>query len=422
LAAGPGPYSETEVPGLPEEQRGSLTLAEVRRRALANNPAYLAELRRLDVARADLRAAGTYPFNPQAEFESLGSLTDGRVGRYEARLGQEIEWAGQRGLRTGASAAGVAATHSDLLDGTRRLLADVERAYVALAAAEERLAVSGQIESLNTRLLEAVRVELAEGEISLLEANLAEIETARARAGVLAVEREVTSAALTLGRLMGDPPDAADALDADADASLALTMPLDDDSATVAGALAARPDVRAAGAELERSTTLRTLAGREALPNLRISALADRDEANADPRFGLSLGIPIPLFDRNQGLRSRREAEAGRAELAVSATELAVRTEVADALRAYRATELELEIFRSDVLEPARLNQDLLDVAYREGKLDLSSLLLLRDQLLDAELGYWSAWERRQQAVIALRSATGSILDDATEHLPEILR
>ena len=86
------------------------------------------------------------------------------------------------------------------------------------------------------------------------------------------------------------------------------------------------------------------------------------------------------------------------------------------------ATELELEIFRSDVLEPVRLNQDLLDVAYREGKLDLSSLLLLRDQLLDAELGYWSAWERRQQAVIALRSATGSILDDATEHLPEILR
>ncbi|HKK53618.1 MAG TPA: TolC family protein, partial [Myxococcota bacterium] len=354
------------------EQRAPLTLAEVRRRALQNNPSYLAELRRLDAARADLKTAGTYPFNPQAEFESPGSLTDGGVGGYEMRLGQEIEWAGQRGLRTDASTAGVAATRADLLDGTRRLLADVERAYVALAAAEERLAVIRQIETLNARLLEAVRVELAEGEISLLEANLAEIESARARAAVFAVEQEVASAAIELGRLMGDHPAAPEALEADA--GLELSAPVEDDSTAVAMALAARPDVRAAASALERTATLRRLAGRESLPNLRISALADRDNASAEPRFGLSLGIPIPLFDRNQGLRARREAEAEQAGLAMSATELAVRAEVADALRAYRATGVELEIFRSDVLEPARRNQDLLDVAYREGKLDLSSL------------------------------------------------
>lgn len=398
----------------------ALSLAEARRLALAQNPEHLAARQRLEAARGDLRGARTYPFNPEAEIEGPGSLSAGSLPRYEARLAQEIEWAGQGGLRVDAAEAGLRAAAGGALDETRLLLAKVEGAYVALAAAEERLALAREIAALNARLVEAVRVELAEGEISVLEANLAEIEAARARARVLEVEREVTGAALALGRLLGFAPEEVERIEASS--SIEIEGGAVEASVAMATALEARPDLVAARTAVEQAGSLQRLARREALPNLRLAGIAEREAPGAGPRFGLSVGVPIPLFHRNQGLRARREAEVEQSVLEVDAVELRVRTEVQDALQAYRASEGELEIFRQDVLEPARENQDLLEIAYREGKLDLSALLLLRNQLLDAELGYWEAWERNLAAVVAVRSATAAILHDVTNDLPENLR
>jgi outer membrane protein TolC len=110
----------------------------------------------------------------------------------------------------------------------------------------------------------------------------------------------------------------------------------------------------------------------------------------------------------------RRDAEVREASLRLDATQLQVRTEVMDALQAYRAAAEELEVFEASVLGPAAQNQALLETAYVEGKLDLETLLLIRNQLLDAELGYWEAWARHREAWGLLRGATGSVLEHAT--------
>ncbi|MEQ9398919.1 MAG: TolC family protein [Longimicrobiales bacterium] len=390
-----------------------LTIAAARSRALAQNPSFLAALESVTAAQGDLRTAGTYPYNPLAEAEGPGVLTEGR-GRYEARLGQEIEWAGQRGLRLGAARAGLRATSSRTLDEARRLLGEVEAAFVSMAAAQERYRLAEEIEDLNRRLVEAVRVELGEGEVSVLEANLVEIEAARARARVLEAGRAVATANLALRRLMGLDPGPVIRVEADPSLSVADG----DADIMVAAALEARPDLEAARSQVEEARSLQSLATRAALPNLRVSGIVEGEGGGADPRFGVALSLPVPLFDRNQGLRLRREAEVDRSRFDAGATAIRVRTEVLDAVQTYRASVRELAIYRSDILEPVRRNQGLLDTAYREGKLDLSSLLLLRNQLLDAELGYWEAWERHRRAAVAVRTATSAVLDDTALDLP----
>lgn len=406
---------------LPPSDTTTLTVDEARRLALRQNPALLADLQRIGVAAADLRAAQTYPFNPALEIESPGSFTDRTADRYEIRLGQDVEWAGQRGLRIDAARAGVAATRTGALDDVRVVLAEVERTWFALASAGRRLAVATDIRMLNDRLLDAVRVQLAEGEVSLLQANLLEIEAARARARVLSAHREMVEAELALIRLTGLPTSStvrAAGIDGvgsnwSPDASLPELSLF---------ALDHRPDLLAARAGVERAESLRSLATREALPNVRISGIADREGSGAPTRFGLALAVPIPLFDRNQGLRARRVVEGNEAALTVEATALLVRTEVADAYRAWQAARQEVDLFESGVVAPARENQRLLETAYQEGKLDLATLLLLRNQLLDAELGYWEAWERQRQAEVALRSATAILLDDIDLDLLENFR
>lgn len=392
----------------PEGDTLVLSLEEARSRAVRANPELLAASWRPAAARGDVRSARTLQFNPDARFEAR-SPSGGFASRFEAELGLEIEVAGQRGLRIGATESSYLAARSGFEDDGRRVLAEVGRAYHSLVAAEQRLSLAEEVERLSAQLLVAVGTQLREGEVSVLEANLARVEGARARAGALEARSARTTAALELGRLVAMDPSV----------SIRTTgvpaMPVAPDSESsaeerVAQAFARRPDLRALEHNVESARQEERLVRRESLPNLRIAGLATREDPFQDPRFGLALGIEFPLFNRNQGLAGRRRAEIAEVEQLRRATELRVRVEVEDALRVYESAQREVEILESEMLGPIRENQGLLEVAYREGKIDLANLLLLRNQLLDAELSYWAAWERREWARTDLESATGDIL------------
>jgi cobalt-zinc-cadmium efflux system outer membrane protein len=409
---GPGAASDTTV----------LTLDEARRLALGENPAFRATSQRQDQALGDLVSARTYSLNPELQLEAPGGLSGAPPSRYELRLSQEIEWAGQRGLRVDAAQSASDATFAAVRDAARQLLRDVEVAFHELIAARNRRSVASQITTSNERLLRAVRVQLDEGEVSLLQANLVEIEAGRARARVLVEDGAVRKVELTLGRLLGlSPIGRLDPLTPEEPRSLPSATELSEVD-LIEEALERRPDLAASRARVEQFRSLDRLATREALPNLRLHGIAEREGPDAATRWGVGLSLALPLFDRNQGIRFRRDAEVREASLRHDASQLQVRTEVANALQAYRAAAEELEVFEASVLGPAAQNQALLDTSYAEGKLDLETLLLIRNQLLDAELGYWEAWARQREAWAFLRSATGSVLEDATAINDEGLR
>lgn len=327
-------------------------------------------------------------------------------------MGIELEIAGQRGLRIDAAEEAVQAADSRFSDAGRLTLAEVGRAYHRLVAAEQRLALLAAIEESNERLAAAVRTQLAEGEVSLLEANLVAVEAARARARAVEQRAARTSAALELGRLLGvDPRTEIRTVGPAAQPEREAPASLDE---ALGRARADRPDLRSNEQELERARQDERLARRERLPNLRLAALLTREDPLVDPRLGVAVGLELPLFNRNQGATARRTAELSGARAELRATEARVRMEVQEAHRRYQAVADEVELLEAELLGPSRENQRLLDIAYREGKIDLASLLLVRNQLLDAELGYWDAWERRERALTDLQSATGTILDGLT--------
>jgi outer membrane protein TolC len=59
------------------------------------------------------------------------------------------------------------------------------------------------------------------------------------------------------------------------------------------------------------------------------------------------------------------------------------------------------------VLDNARENRRVLEIAYNVGKVGLPVLLLIRNQVIDAELEFWEAWLARGEAAAALAAATG---------------
>ena len=389
-----------------------LTLADVQRLTLERNPASLAEREDIAIASAGLRRARTIPFNPDVSVQSTGS-----GGTTEAIVTQEVEVLGQRGLRVNAARIGVGRATALVSNAGRLVVAEASIVFARAVAAERRFTVTREGLGLVERLLGAVRIQLREGEISALEANLAEIELGRARARVLAGQRIANSLLLDLKRLVGLSPDVPVRLAPDF-AAATPTSPgfpralLDDTLSRAADslmvmALRSRPDLAASTSAVQEFDALAALARREALPNLRLGAVVER--AGGTQRLGPVIGVSIPLFNWNQGLIAEREAQRRQATLRRNATELRVRTDVITAVRAYRTASDEATVFEQSVQQPSRENAALLELAYRAGKIPLPTLLLLRNQLLDGELGYWDAWLARREALVQLQAATGTL-------------
>ena len=382
-----------------------LTLEAAERMALDRNGLVLAAQARIAAARGNLRQARAFAANPQAEFEALN--VEGELGGYRTAITQELEIGGQRSARAAAASAQLAADEYLSVDAARAVQRDAHATFFRTVAARERVKVMEQIIDLQNDLLTAVRTQLAEGEISTLEANLAEVEFGRARAKLLAARRLAADSEYELRTLLALPPQQPIAVIAP---GLALPLTTLDTDTLIARAVAERPDLAALRASVTVAERTATLESRAAIPNPTVGLLAEREDATGQTQLGFVVGLPIPLWNRNRGATAARRADVTRAQAERAAADVRIRNEVASAAEAFAFARQELEILESAVLVPARENQRLLEIAYREGKSDLPTILLLRNQLLEAELDYLDAWLAARTALANLEAAIGAPL------------
>lgn len=402
-----------------------LSLVAARAAALRANPELRAAGLDTAIARGGYRQAGILRFNPSADV--LGGVGSNLT---EPSISQEVEVFGQRGVRRAAGRARVDVARADVINVQRLTVGAVDRTFYRLVSATRRTELADEVLALNQRLADVAGRQLAAGEISRLDYNLAVVELGRSRALAMGARRERVQEDIELRRLLGSPADVplqpvVDSTQHPAPADSAGIIPpdvvsvlgragaLDVDSLT-ALALRQRPDLSAAASALRLANADVAVSRREALPNLvaRVASEARSDGAGRVTRPGV--GITLPFFNRNQGETDARRAAVAQATLQRGALTTRVRAEIAAAVMSYRAAAAQVEVLETTVLAPARQNRQLLETAYREGKVGLPVLLLIRNQVIGAELDYWTAWLAEREAAAALAEATGAnIADDA---------
>ncbi|MHB8839208.1 MAG: TolC family protein [Gemmatimonadaceae bacterium] len=373
-----------------------LTLAQARARAVRANPDLQTARLDVEIARGDLRQSRLLVrSNPEADLLTRGAGT-------ELGVTQEFEVAGQRGARRRAALAGVDRATASVTNVARLTIGDVDRAFYRVAAATRRAALAREVLDLTQRLTEMSRRKLDVGDISALEYNLAAVELGRAQARAIATAREREEVASELRRLLGFRPMAP--IDAVVDG--APTMALDADSLS-ALALARRPDLAEQSAAVRAADAQASVARREAFPNVLLRVSSEVVETSGARELRPGLGFTLPVFNRNRGEVQAREAAALQAARAHTGLTARIRVEVSRAVASYREAVAETDVLRTTVLAPARDNRALLETAFREGKVGLPVLLLIRNQTNDAELEYWAAWLAEHLALVDLTEATG---------------
>lgn len=382
-----------------------MTLEAALRRALESNPAYLAAAQGEDIARGAVRDARLFS-NPEVELEAPGLFRKRTFANYQLTIAQDFEVAGQRGLRIGLTERALARAQAEAMDAARVLLGEVSMAFVEAVAAERRHAVIEENREVLSQLLEAVRRQRAQGAVSDLEANLATTEFGRADARLLRAESEIIASRIALARSIGIEenasirptgagPNAPEAVDLDQLTGDALTY---------------RPDLAARHLAVAESSDALKLARRTAYPDLRIGLLVEGPGSDAPTDVGAVVGLALPLWNRNQGIRATREAELVRSRLEVTSLEIDIRAEVRRGVQVFRTAHAAVVALERDTVKPARDNLHLIEVAYEAGKIDLPSALLLRSQMLDTELEYLDARVDEQRAIVELDLATAATL------------
>lgn len=395
-----------------------LSLSEARARALRANPELAAARLDTAIARGNLRQSRLLPFNPTASVLLRGA---GQSGGPDVALSQEFEVFGQRGLRVAGANAGLVRASAGVANARRLTIGDVDRAFYRFVAAQNRVSLAYEVLNLNLRLSDIAARELKAGQIARLDQNLAVIELGRSQARTLAAVRKRDQDAIELKRLTGipeytvlaplldpsqHPPNdtthfglASDTRRADSASRINL-------DSLVSIALLRRPDLVARAAQIRQADAFLRLSGRTALPNILVSG-ATETGASGGRVVRPGIGIALPLFNRNQGETQARRAALQQAELERAALVVRVRAELASALTAYRTAAAEAEGLEAKVLQPARENRRLLEIAYREGKFGLPVLILVRNQAIDAEFEYVAAWLSEREARVALDEALG---------------
>lgn len=393
----------------------TLTLETATRRAIDVSPLVAATTASIRGPRG-LQAEARWPVpdNPILEIGRIRRSTIvAATSDREWAITQDVEIGGQWLLRGSRASALIQAAEARTTDAQRLAALGARRAWVALAIAERRSALTDSAARFAEGLAGFAQRQADAGEINRLELNAAVLEGARARSAAERVRSDLAAASVELARWLALPADTVPRTEDLPDVP-SLWWPSDEQ--LVARAIHRRHDLRAA--ESTRLGTERAvmLAQRARMPLLSLSFVGGR-EADTDKLRGFILGVKIPLLYRQQATLGAAEAERAAAQSDEIALQRVIRAEVlAAGARFRRAREAERR-FATGVLSVASENVALTERALAEGEVSLTDVIVLRSSAVSAQLEYLEVLQAALDAWLELAAALSSELAE----LPRLL-
>ena len=287
----------------------ALTADDVVRLALSRpeNAAVIAA--DLEAARGAQVSARTWR-NPVIALEREG--TDGFRGEgYETfvRLERTFDVSGRRRLERQAADARVSAAEFGQTDAEAILRAEALSRFYDVLAADLRIAVAERHQYEAGALHDATAARQREGDASRYDLERVRQETALAPVMLAETRAEAFAARRALGALIG-----AEMREVRAAVSGVLAPPETEPAEALLLRAQRTPRLQALAAEADASQ-LRSRAADRIAPDVTLGGGVRSVGGGMADETGLivSFSVPLPLFDRNQGERLSRAAEASRA-------------------------------------------------------------------------------------------------------------
>jgi len=391
-------------PAAPEEvrptPRGVLTLRDALAAALLGSPDLASASWETRAAEARTLQESLFP-NPELEFEledfgGTGELSGFSAASYTLALSQEIPLAGKVGKRTDVAdiegrlaAWEYEAARLDVLTGTTK-------AFVALLAAQEQIALAEEAVRLGEEVTRVVQELVASGKASPVEEKKASVALSLEKLRRDRVAREAEGARRHLASMWGESRPTFDTVTGD----LHKVLPVPP-VAWLEAHIEKNPDLARWEDAIELSRSKLTNERAEAWPDLTLSGGVRRIEELDLYSFLIGFSIPLPLFDRNQGGVNEAAADARRAEESRRAAQVRIETEFRTAWQALSLAAKEAETLTDSVLPTATDAFEATREGFRQGKFSYLEMLVAQRTL----------FETREQLVLSLATYHQAVAD-----------
>jgi outer membrane protein, heavy metal efflux system len=286
---------------------------------------------------------------------------------------------GKRGLRVDVARAALAAARLSRDDALRAVSLQLRQAMLDGALQQAQLDLAREIaeSTERTRALDQKRMQA--GAISEAELARAEVAALEAQQGVDLAEQAVRAGRLQIAFLLGSREPAPDFT---VDPGL-LDRPMPPDTppldALAREAMERRPDLLAASAQESRAEASLSLARRQRIPDVALSAQYQQEGSGQNalqpPTVTVGVQIPLPVFYQQQGEIGRAEADIRAQRAAVNKLRAQALVDVQSARAAVDANRRLVERMRARLLERARRTRDLVQIQYEKGAASLLELL-----------------------------------------------
>ena len=402
------------LPGIVRAQT-TLTWEQIKAKFEAVNPTLKANQANIDESKAEEITAFLRP-NPEVSLAADGTQITPLGGVWQPIKGTTItpgmsylfERQHKRGLRLESQKETTAITQSTYTDQERSLLFNLRSAFVQLLQAKAVLENARQNLDYWDRELDVNRTRLNAGDLSQADLNRLELQRVQFESDFETAMVNLRTAKIQLLTLLNDrtPIEQFD-----------VTGPFDfsEELMSLQGfrdtAMEARPDLKAAVQNVELAKINHNLAVSTGSTDPTVSAWYTHNGSWNNPdalnTVGVSVSIPLRIFDRNQGEKLRTQLDIGRNERLRDAAEAQVLSDVDSAYWTLVQNVNLLKPYKGKYLPLATDVRDRTTFSFQNGGASLLDFLDAEKSYRDTRLAYLNLLGSYLTAAAQMNMAVG---------------
>lgn len=390
-----------------------LGLKELTQLAIHNNKDLKAARFTIAIAEARLVQARLWS-NPTLNLNNNDDRVFNNEGEYSRSINfnQAFPISGRIGKQKTVARIDILRAHAEVCEAIRQLSAKVANAYYALVVAENRMQQLNYLQRINQELVRVIHNRYHAAEVSKLDDNSARIEYARIKQEKQLLKSQLISRYTLLNQLLGQAPNTP--LQVEKNIKIAREIPVL--AGLINHALNNRPDRKSLMLAEQRAMADRRLAQAERFADWNVGVGVQQDKIvveggapqPADRTLGVSLSIPLPLLNRNQGRIMEVVTTGAQTMMAIDALNLVIETEVTSNYGQLNALNTSVVQTQGTSLRLGLENVKLAREAYQNGQVSFLNVLQVQRQQNDVQMAYLMTVEQYFQSYVALCTAIGA--------------
>ena len=382
--------------GLKAGAQQALTWEEVRNRFEAGNPTLLADKLNIDESKAEEITAFLRP-NPTFSLTADGTQIAPEKGHWEPFAGtfespgisylQERQH--KRHLRRESAQKATLIAESSHADLERTMLFNLRGAFVSALQAKAVLQLAKDNLAYYDKVLQISRDRFGAGDIAQIDLDRLELQRVQYESDLQSAEESLENAKIQLLTLLNDrtPVEQVD-VTGPFDFSDQL-LPLDEFRKI---AMDTRPDLKAAVEAIDKAQTDHKLAVANGSTDPIWSVWYTHNSSTNNPfainTVGVSVNIPLRIFDRNQGEKLRTQLDITRNEKLRDATQAQVFSDVDSGYATVESNLVLLRPYKAKYLQLSVRVRDTITFSYQHGGASLLDFLNAQAEYRGVQLNY----------------------------------